>query len=211
MSLATWAFPLEESQNNNSASTDVGRGTLRGTNKAKTLKNRNRASPQSPGGDQSLLQELKDSVYGDAAESRPGGAASGLGDFVPHPESVGAERRAKRDNTQQNTQQPAAAPGPAGCLSHTDEPCSAEGFDDLANTRIDDYYARAVPMYQENAVQSSERDVMLAKLNYMIHLLEEQRDERTGHVTEEIILYCFLGIFMIFMVDSFARVGKYVR
>ena len=60
-------------------------------------------------------------------------------------------------------------------------------------------------------MQSSERDVLLAKLNYMIHLLEEQRDERTGHVTEEIILYCFLGIFMIFMVDSFARVGKYVR
>ncbi len=205
MSLATWAFPLEESQNNNSASTEVGRGTLRGTSKAKTLKNRNRASPQSPSGDQSLLQELKDSVYGDAAESRPGGAASGLGDFVPHPESVGAERRAERDNTQRPT------PAPAGSLNQTDEPCSAEGFDDLANTRIDDYYARAVPMYQENAVQSSERDVLLAKLNYMIHLLEEQRDERTGHVTEEIILYCFLGIFMIFMVDSFARVGKYVR
>ena len=61
MSLATWAFPLEESQNNNNASTDVGGGTLRGTNKAKTLKNRNRAFP---GGDQSLLKELKDSVYG---------------------------------------------------------------------------------------------------------------------------------------------------
>lgn len=205
MSLATWAFPLEESQNNNSASTDVGRGTLRGANKAKTLKNRNRASPQSPRGDQSLLRELKDSVYGDAAESRLGGAASGLGDFVPHPESMGAERRAERDNTRQ------PAPAPAGSLDETDAPCSAEGFDDLANTRVDDYYARAVPMYQENTIHSSERDVLLAKLNYMIHLLEEQRDERTGHVTEEIILYCFLGIFMIFMVDSFARVGKYVR
>ena len=202
MSLATWAFPLEEFQNNNSASTDVGRGTLRGTNKAKTLKNRNRASP---GGDQSLLKELKDSVYGDAAESRPGGAASGLGDIVPHPESVGAERRAARDNTKESPPTPTASP------SSMDAPCSAEGFDDLASTRIDDYYARAVPMYQENTVQSSERDILLAKLNYMIHLLEEQRDERTGHVTEEIILYCFLGIFMIFMVDSFARVGKYVR
>ena len=205
MSLATWAFPLEDSQNNNSASAEVGRGTLRGTNKAKTLKNRNRVSIQSSGSEQSLLQELKDSVYGDAAETRSGGAASGLGDFVPHPESVGAERRAERDNNQQ------PAPLQTSSLNKSDVPCSAEGFDDLANTRIDDYYARAVPMYQENTVQSSERDVLLAKLNYMIHLLEEQRDERTGHVTEEIILYCFLGIFMIFMVDSFARVGKYVR
>lgn len=52
---------------------------------------------------------------------------------------------------------------------------------------------------------------LLDKLNYMIHLLEEQKDEKTGHVTEEIILYTFLGVFMIFIIDSFARVGKYVR
>ena len=52
---------------------------------------------------------------------------------------------------------------------------------------------------------------LLEKLNYMIHLLEEQQDERTNNVTEEVILYCFLGIFMIFIVDSFTRVGKYVR
>ena len=45
----------------------------------------------------------------------------------------------------------------------------------------------------------------------MIHLLEEQQDEKTGHVTEEVILYSFLGVFMIFIIDSFARAGKYVR
>ena len=55
------------------------------------------------------------------------------------------------------------------------------------------------------------KDELLEKLNYMIHLLEEQQDEKTGQVTEELILYCFLGVFVIFMVDSFARAGKYVR
>jgi hypothetical protein len=54
-------------------------------------------------------------------------------------------------------------------------------------------------------------DVLLSKLNYMIHLLEEKQDERTNNVTEEVILYSFLGIFIIFIVDSFSRVGKYVR
>jgi hypothetical protein len=49
------------------------------------------------------------------------------------------------------------------------------------------------------------------KVNYMIYLLEEKRDEKTGHVTEEIILYLFLGIFVIFMVDSFVKTGKYSR
>ena len=54
-------------------------------------------------------------------------------------------------------------------------------------------------------------DVLLNKLNYMINLLEEQQDERTNNVTEEVVLYSFLGVFIIFVVDSFARVGKYVR
>ena len=52
---------------------------------------------------------------------------------------------------------------------------------------------------------------IMTKLNYMIHLLEEQKDERTNNVTEEVVLYSFLGIFVIFIVDSFVRVGKYVR
>jgi len=54
-------------------------------------------------------------------------------------------------------------------------------------------------------------DLLLQKLNYMINLLEQSQDERTNNVTEEIVLYSFLGIFIIFIVDSFVRVGKYVR
>jgi hypothetical protein len=62
-----------------------------------------------------------------------------------------------------------------------------------------------------NKDNNSESDVLLQKLNYMIHLLEEKQDERTNNVTEEVVLYSFLGIFIIFVIDSFARVGKYVR
>ena len=55
------------------------------------------------------------------------------------------------------------------------------------------------------------KDELLVKLDHILHLLEEQQDEKTGHVAEELILYSFLGIFIIFVVDSFARAGKYVR
>ena len=54
-------------------------------------------------------------------------------------------------------------------------------------------------------------DKIMEKINYMIHMLEEQQNEKTNSVTEEFILYTFLGVFMIFIVDSFARAGKYVR
>jgi hypothetical protein len=53
--------------------------------------------------------------------------------------------------------------------------------------------------------------VLLEKLNYMIYLLEEQRDEKTGQVTEELILYVFLGVFVLFVLDSFFKTGKYSR
>lgn len=57
-------------------------------------------------------------------------------------------------------------------------------------------------------VQQSE---LLEKLNYIIQMMEDEKDEKTGHVMEELILYSFLGVFLIFMTDSFAKVGKYIR
>jgi hypothetical protein len=52
---------------------------------------------------------------------------------------------------------------------------------------------------------------LMEKINYMIHLLEENQSERTNNITEEFILYTFLGVFVIFIVDTFSRTGKYVR
>ena len=106
---------------------------------------------------------------------------------------------------------------------------------------VHDYYRRYVPQYHPSQLQQTrggvpptatpsrttpawvqragsnalpplpEESQLLEKLNYMIHLLEEKQDERTHHVAEEVVLYGFLGIFVIFIVDSFTRVGKYTR
>jgi len=88
---------------------------------------------------------------------------------------------------------------------------TSEGFNSLPSTYAKDYYKQYVPYYNQMSQNSGNKDQLLEKLNYMIHLLEEQQDVKTGHVMEEIILYSFLGIFMIFVVDSFARAAKYVR
>ena len=67
------------------------------------------------------------------------------------------------------------------------------------------------PPVTANMESNFNNEMLLQKINYMINLLEEQQDEKTNNVTEEVVLYSFLGIFIIFVVDSFARVGKYVR
>ena len=66
------------------------------------------------------------------------------------------------------------------------------------------------PMFSQPAYKTKDTE-LLDKLNYMIFLLEEQRDERTSHVTEELILYVFLGIFTLFVLDAFVKTGKYSR
>ena len=58
---------------------------------------------------------------------------------------------------------------------------------------------------------SNTNDVLLEKINYMIHMLEQQQHEKTSNITEDFILYSFLGIFVIYIVDSFSRSGKYKR
>jgi len=80
------------------------------------------------------------------------------------------------------------------------------------NSAAADYYQQYIPtFYNKMSESTGGSKELLDKLNYMIHLLEDQQEEKTGHVTEEIILYSFLGVFLIFIVDSFARAGKYMR
>ena len=95
------------------------------------------------------------------------------------------------------------------------------------NKTIEEYYKSVLPGYtgQNNSqknyinrpyypvqnVETSSPDVLMQKLNYVISLLEDQQDVKTNNVTEEVILYSFLGIFIIFMADTFVKAGKYTR
>ena len=119
-------------------------------------------------------------------------------------------------------------------LGRTPQP-NYEGSDNLDlndytnygdNKTNEEYYKRVLPGYTQtkNPVnkpyynnvnyqvpETPSQDILLQKLNYMITLLEDQQDERTNNVTEEVVLYSFLGIFIIFIADTFVRAGKYVR
>lgn len=71
----------------------------------------------------------------------------------------------------------------------------------------------AFPMVNDISYNGYDKNnkLLMEKLNYMIHLLEEKNDEKTNNVMEEVILYSFLGIFIIFLIDSFNHLGRYKR
>ena len=119
----------------------------------------------------------------------------------------------KQFQTEQGFNHTMYSPANSTDLNAKLNPASAkEGFASktLANSNPKQY-----PQYMSSVFQASNdpenKDAMLQKLDHIIALLEDQHDEKTGHVTEELVLYCFLGVFIIFIVDSFARAGKYVR
>jgi len=90
------------------------------------------------------------------------------------------------------------------------------------STYASQYYEQFVPYAETLANQlaagggggggggavSGTNAALIEKLNYIIHMLEEKKDEKTGHVIEELVLYCFLGVFIIFVIDTFTRAAS---
>jgi len=159
---------------------------------------------------EAMIQRLhKNNDSNDNGDNGDNGDNSGMSDFTPitppHSESVAKtiERQTNMQQSQTKHQQP------SGLTNNS----IYETFEQRGiNSSAADYYQQYIPTYYNKMSESSGGNKeLLDKLNYMIHLLEDQQEEKTGHVTEEIILYSFLGVFLIFIVDSFARAGKYMR
>jgi hypothetical protein len=147
-------------------------------------------------------------------------------DFPDKPTSVGSERK-KLQESMTNIDS-SLVPQPVD-----DEDLKLQELQSnfMNDAQVKNYFKNLVPTYRDNKTNKSEHNkayyshanmpseltysdsnqVLIEKLNYMINLLEEQQDQKTGSVTEEVVLYSFLGIFIIFVVDSFSKVGKYVR
>jgi len=97
-----------------------------------------------------------------------------------------------------------------------DNPVNKENFQQLPANNLQQYYEKynAYLNSQNNYNNQSmtvSNEELLKKIDNILFLLEEQRETRTNYVTEELILYVFLGIFVIYLVDSFVKVGKYIR
>ena len=183
----------------------------------------------------SVLEALHKNQRTDDDENK-----SNLGNFNPpaKPISSGVTKTIATENMMNMTNQNDLM---FRTLGSAPQPTNQENNDlDLNNysnygdkKTVEEYYKKMLPGYNPNTPNTPNanplnrlyhrmnndqasnvaptQDVLLQKINYMISLLEDQQDEKTNNVTEEVVLYSFLGIFIIFIVDSFAKVGKYVR
>jgi hypothetical protein len=110
--------------------------------------------------------------------------------------------------------------GAAAASAQRDQSDSFSGSNAKTSTYASQYYEQFVPYAETLAGQlanggsasgaaiSGTNAALIEKLNYIIHMLEDKKDEKTGHVIEELVLYCFLGVFIIFIVDTFTRAAS---
>lgn len=207
MSFAIYAAPFENNNNNNTNynlidnETDI-------INKKKTAKNKTQKKRNLDENiDNDVLNTIKEIHNTLITENDE---ENNLSNFTPPPPalSAGSERIDMREELEDNNsgEEQYSVPYakqynnqyiPKGLVSN-------EVFDDSA-------YKNVISNPSAQQFSNNTNTDIVERMNYMIHLLEDQQSKKTEHVTEEIILYSFLGIFTIFVVDSFARVGKYVR
>lgn len=135
-----------------------------------------------------------------------------LGDYNPipsNPESAGVNRTIERE--QDDEKENYTNLNGEDDNEENDEPVNIHS--DISNMYAESYYNQFMPQ-QPPTYQVPKRldsDDINTKLAYLIELLEQEKKEKTDHMTEEIILYGFLGVFVIYVVDSFVRIGKYTR
>jgi hypothetical protein len=64
---------------------------------------------------------------------------------------------------------------------------------------------------QDKVPRKGVDSILVNKIDKLMEMIEEQSEIKTTKKNEEIVLYCFLGIFTIYVLDSFASIGKYSR
>ena len=52
---------------------------------------------------------------------------------------------------------------------------------------------------------------LLDKMNKILEMFEDQKEIKTGQKNEEIVLYGGLGLFVIYILNSFVNIGRYSR
>ena len=201
--LAMCAEPVNyNNNNNNNIINDNKKKPLIPSSKSKTYKNQKTNHSKSI---QAMREMAKNALYSQKDDD----SDADENNFVPlSPPEIQPPQQPHLKPQEQNK-----VPVPASSVG--DEPESALDYSVLPSNFVNDYYKQHTPEYNTlhgttNSTSISNVE-LLKKLDNILHLLEEQTDEKSNYITEELILYVFLGIFIIFVIDSFVRVGKYVR
>ena len=196
--LSDWASPFNSEDNINTTNNVIQNRKNDRTRRNSTIKKKFTCPKQIES-----MMNLQESLCGSDEDD------DCLANFEPlaNPELT---KTSKDKNNTLNKKSTTATPPISGSKLTDDAPVTATSFTSQPPESYQNYLPYINQQSNTGMLQHNDT-IMLEKINYMIHLLEDQKDEKTGHVAEELILYTFLGVFVIFVLDSFVKTGKYSR
>ena len=108
----------------------------------------------------------------------------GLADFKPPP----LPKLTKGPTDDMKKHDPQKDPDKANdMLIEKDESVTPEGYDNMVTDNYKSYYDNYIPYYNNpsnnNQPVFNNKDELMRKLNYLIHLMEENKDEKSQNVT----------------------------
>lgn len=138
-----------------------------------------------------------------------------LADFKPLSHPVVSSKKPESGNEMEMIQPPVYFPNIEN--NRTQPTFSANNMNNDKNSDYRSVYQPPlkIPAYggygnnTSNVPKNDDR--MMDRINYMIHLLEEQVNEKTNNVLEEFVMFSLVGVFLIYVLDSFSRSGRYTR
>ena len=159
----------------------------------------------------SVLEKLHNKPHSDDDEK------NNLGDFNPPPQAqsagvsktIATEQMSNMSNKNNDIMFRTLGRAPQPMYEGSDN-LDLNDYNNYGDKKsVEEYYKKVLPGYIPNKNPANKQyhnvgnnvyandipsqDVLLQKLNYMISLLEEQQDEKTSNVTEEVVLYSFSG------------------
>ena len=186
-SLILSAAPIDFENNNNNNINHKKQNFSHNNNRNKTSKNRDKKI------DSSMIRGIYTDEHDDGNNE-----TSNLGNYKP----VQSELLEKNLHENNSSDLPVT---------------NTNSFSNLNSNYANDYYKQYTQnmnydsQHQYSGINHDSNSELLKKLDNILHILEEQQEEKVSYITEELILYIFLGVFVIYVLDSFVRVGKYSR
>lgn len=179
MSLAMYAAPFDVNSTNETTTTN----TYSTATKRRNVNNRTQKRHDDNSYDASKVNSVLNAIHNSTVPS----SDSTLSDFKPlePPVSVGVE------NTRINNPDDEDIDLRDLNSAHMNEQATAQYYKQFMPAYQASNQVPQVPPPQVPMHNMKDNTNVMAKLNYMIHLLEEQKDERTNNVTEEVVLYSF--------------------
>jgi len=200
-----------ENKNLQQRNNNINNGKDKNTSMRRTIKNKKQVEDSKI---QAILKSMDEDSDDDSNLADYTGGSNMASNGLRFPPFPVLNQKNSNESSSQNQNQMQSQNQNISPDTHNNSTVTTNDYNQLpSSSYANQYYKQYAPYYNQISMEAPDepKSILIEKLNHIIHLLEEQQDMKTGNILEELILYAFLGVFVIYVIDTFTKSGKYTR